>query len=640
MSSSNHLIVVKEFILATFFLFSSPYYSFSQSTISVHGQIIDHQTLHPIPYAHINLQNTGIGTITNSEGKFAFTISERYRDNELKISCIGYKSKLIAVPQNTPPPLVIRLEEDLTVLNTVLVFPDDKARKMVERAIESIPQNYSVREEKFQGFTREIVASDSNFIYPYYIVEAALEVEKAEYSRTAKTGNVKLLKGRKHTYPGFEELDIRFYGGVHDAHQYDFVAQREGPLNRKSLNHYFFEIEDTLQHDGANVLVVSFESDKRLLGAGRLFILENSHALIKGEYSYQGERPDDLLNWAAQTIRNYNRLYWAFTTEYMQTDSVYRLKYTEYRTAFEYNNGEKKIFLKSLFSTTDVQPSPGPIPYPERTQYRDIFIESFDEYDPGFWEGYNVVVNDAAIQNIPPENWGVQNRKTKTDRLIEVISRIKLNYGVSYFRSDIPGTVLNFSQPDIELSANTGSTSLHTFGLTSRISYELNNHWIIGIENIGSLSAKRFSGNWLTLVWEKNLLPSGRPLYLNLGIKTGYFKHRYSLAEYENENGFSIGRKKFNADRVDVYFESRAFDVSPVATLLLEKSNGIRFFGEVSYSYAFAEKQGLYFREKNTFFKTTGFLENPSSEPFVQTSDKVQYFKNNLVFTAGCVFTF
>ena len=61
------------------------------------SQILDEKTTEPIPYAHVYLKGTQIGTYSNSEGRFELTtITQISEEDSLVISSIGYEKTILS----------------------------------------------------------------------------------------------------------------------------------------------------------------------------------------------------------------------------------------------------------------------------------------------------------------------------------------------------------------------------------------------------------------------------------------------------------------------------------------------------------------------------------------------------------------
>ncbi len=143
----------------------------SDSKIEVNGKVINQKTLEAIPYAHVVLNNTSIGTITNEFGAFRLLLPNKYANGTLKISSIGYESAYIPISSiQKRNKLVIKLKESTKFLESVVITPVDEARLLVEQAIEKISDNYPLESRSSEGFFRSVIKLNNN---PYYITEAS-----------------------------------------------------------------------------------------------------------------------------------------------------------------------------------------------------------------------------------------------------------------------------------------------------------------------------------------------------------------------------------------------------------------------------------------------------------------------------------
>jgi hypothetical protein len=97
---------------------------------SFSGFITCMQTGQPVEYANIGIVGKNVGTVSNDKGYFSLQIEEKYNNDSLLFTCIGYRPYLIKVSefrklQNHS----ISLEEKVTQIQTVLVLPKKYAQK-------------------------------------------------------------------------------------------------------------------------------------------------------------------------------------------------------------------------------------------------------------------------------------------------------------------------------------------------------------------------------------------------------------------------------------------------------------------------------------------------------------------------------
>ncbi len=103
----------------------SPLILAAQSDLS--GVVTDNDG-HPIPGVSVHLLNPDRGTITQPDGKFAFTSLDE-GDYHLKFSAVGFASRELRVNhQNFSPTILIRLEDDIKELESVEVHASSEVR--------------------------------------------------------------------------------------------------------------------------------------------------------------------------------------------------------------------------------------------------------------------------------------------------------------------------------------------------------------------------------------------------------------------------------------------------------------------------------------------------------------------------------
>jgi len=125
--------------LKNLFLFAALSFAFfGYAQIEVKNKIVDFMSLLPLENASIYVQNTTIGTVSNSDGKFVLLVPQEFEKDTLVISSIGFKSYKVPVNEfdNT---LDVFLEEDVASLDEVLVVAETRPKTgndIVIRAIE------------------------------------------------------------------------------------------------------------------------------------------------------------------------------------------------------------------------------------------------------------------------------------------------------------------------------------------------------------------------------------------------------------------------------------------------------------------------------------------------------------------------
>ena len=102
----------------------------------VSGVIIDKKTKEPLPYVNIGIVNQETGTVSDENGIFNLAIKESFKQDTIRVSMIGYKSKILFV-RDLKPKLQLELEEELSELNEVVIYAKALKKKTLGNKTES-----------------------------------------------------------------------------------------------------------------------------------------------------------------------------------------------------------------------------------------------------------------------------------------------------------------------------------------------------------------------------------------------------------------------------------------------------------------------------------------------------------------------
>lgn len=115
-------------LLLPFFLFISA--SALGQAIRAVGQVVDAETLEPLPYVNIILEEEKRGTSTDKEGRYSFVVKDIAEDTDVKFSYVGYESK--HAPLKELKGKVIRLKPSVDHLAEVCLYTiKEKKRRRI-----------------------------------------------------------------------------------------------------------------------------------------------------------------------------------------------------------------------------------------------------------------------------------------------------------------------------------------------------------------------------------------------------------------------------------------------------------------------------------------------------------------------------
>ena len=113
--------------LLIIFIISNVSIIFSQN---FSGQVVDSDSLNPVPYVNIGIIGKNIGTVSNLQGNFSIELSDNFFNDSLRISCIGYESRTYLISNliseiDESSLWIVELKPKIYQLNEVVIKPVD-----------------------------------------------------------------------------------------------------------------------------------------------------------------------------------------------------------------------------------------------------------------------------------------------------------------------------------------------------------------------------------------------------------------------------------------------------------------------------------------------------------------------------------
>ncbi len=165
-------------------------FSFGQQLI-INGKVTDELNA-PLLSVTIRLQKSGTGTISNQAGFFKLNLAQRFQQDTVLFSSIGYTSKKIAVSDLLPGKLnFVQLTGKTQLLEEVIVKPVDPLT-LIQAAIQNIPANYLNIPHITSGFYRMNTKKGNEHIA---LSEAVFDILNYGYA-SEKGNDFNLIKSR------------------------------------------------------------------------------------------------------------------------------------------------------------------------------------------------------------------------------------------------------------------------------------------------------------------------------------------------------------------------------------------------------------------------------------------------------------
>ena len=449
---------MKNKLLTLLFIFLSTAIIFAQTTI-IKGKITNKNGI-PLEYASIGLIGTTIGTVSNSEGVFIFKIPEKYKNNTLRISMLGYKSYNIPLSEINNYNLKIRLSQITFKISEVKVKPKD-AKKIIRKVIEKIPVNYPVKAINMEGFYREMTFENDtcvefaeaacNFYYRPY---NEIYNKKEAWKKSASEGNTnfenyyvspnmfknrlinpkdktQIIEARASDLHHKHRFKVVPFGGPSSLSGYDYTKQFLLFKSQRYLKEYKLKFLGVTEYNGNRVYKIKAEHTPliyKISGTAYydiLFVDIDSYALVAVEYNYYTYDFKRTSYWTPALYKKRKKRckdierqkYYRITTKYKKIGKKWYLNYIKTNFAFDYIFSKYYIYKKTepkisysiqrellinKIKTTDVKDIPDSIIFTNR--FFNTLYENDLAYNKSFWKNYNTIaltpVQDSIIKQL------------------------------------------------------------------------------------------------------------------------------------------------------------------------------------------------------------------------------------------------
>ncbi len=460
-------------------------------TYTIEGTIIDAKTRETIPFAHITIteNNQKRGLISDLDGSFKFktTLSQPV----LYITSIGYKSRTTTVEAGKVN--MVKLETDIFSLDQVVITNVDKEREMLKKVLQRLPFNYPNELERLNGRIVEVLAMDSLYSEPIYTAEAKVEVDKYPYSQKHSYGNVKIVDGEVLYSKAPESASIRIYAGIHNVHRFDVLTQRFEPFDNIDDKDYRFEVVDTLAYDKKALFKMKFETKAY---QGHLYIEDSTYALVKSEYHAKEKTLRSVLSSA-------ERLFLDFTTEYVKTDSLYRISYINYKTAFAISTIDEinNRYLNNYFYLEKSIPTDKTLPSSQVNDYSDVLIDKLQ-----IQSVENKTDSIASTQIATPQSSG--------SKFASLLKLLNFSTKIGWVHNSATFTSLGINAGNLSRDLSDDSR----LSLSSSVGYKFNNDLNLVYTSTAGLKRDEISSHSLQIKWSKPVFRNKR---WRLGLSSG-----------------------------------------------------------------------------------------------------------------------
>lgn len=604
----------------------------AQNIIEIRGEILDKETGKPIPYAHVGIPKYGIGTVTSDRGVFVFKYPKNYSEENFVVSYLGYESfeKRIATISS---PVVVRLKSNAIDLAEVVVMDESKVEGIIRKATSLIPKNYPTIPTKVQGFYRQSrTDKDQNYLY---LAEGVLEVYKSSYKKR-KEGQTRLIQGR---YIDLTEPDStrrgEFASGHWSAHRFDFVKNKIAFIDEKYFPAYKYFIKGITNYNDRPVYIIGFDQEgnnKDGQMKGEMYIDTLSYAFLRAEFEFL---PKALKKWNNYPLYMGNWKSNRYVVDYRQVDGKWYL--SDALREGVYSDGS--TYLNEIAITEIKTKRARPIPYGQRMDRDNKFIQVTGEYDEDFWKSYNTTeLNDRLAESVRQvknqekaeevfDSTYIAKLELKRDSLMverqielpspinenrkkrERFTRFRTRIGVGVHHLNTAPATIGVTylkgeprQPVISVN-NTIKRREYEFPINIDSDIAFHRHFFFRAGFSLEFLQNIYQSNSVGVGAQVTLFKKYRPVFVRVIAQHSRLDYATKIGQANNEFGeFEAGNDQFSSDKINMYYGTKVRGLKLTLELALELNRKREFFISGSYFLPYAEQRHIYLWERDRLY--------------------------------------
>ncbi len=372
------------------------------------GTIIDSKTKEPLAFATLNVLETNISTITNSDGEFLLKVPNSYVSNSIHISFLGYQTKTIPLSSLNGEDIHILLEEAAMQLSEIKINAPKDAKSLVKAALDKKGAYNFTEETIMTAFYRETIKKRRR---DASLSEAIVEIYR-QPSNSSKADKIKLIKARKSTdYSRLDTLAMKLQGGPFSAIYADIIKYPQFIFNDNTFSEYEFSFDKPTEINNRSVYVVKFKPRPNItepMHYGKLYIDAETFSLISAIYNLNVENRERAAELFVKKKPNRVTVHpteAAYRVDYRLKDNTWHYGYSNIQLTFKVN-WKGRLFnsvytLSSEMAVTDWAKALDDDPTRRETLRPTVILsdEASGFSDPLFWGEYNIIEPEKSIES-------------------------------------------------------------------------------------------------------------------------------------------------------------------------------------------------------------------------------------------------
>jgi CubicO group peptidase (beta-lactamase class C family) len=163
------------------FLFLFIWFGTLHAQFKIHGLVINKKSKEAISYANIGIRYVSIGTLSNADGSFELIIPEKYSNDTLYFSSLGFAPKNISIKWliQQPQPITIFLSERSVLLEGITITEKALKNKIVELGNNRCRGGTLETDTTYAGASEALLIDNKTqkqIEYPMYLQRARLKI--------------------------------------------------------------------------------------------------------------------------------------------------------------------------------------------------------------------------------------------------------------------------------------------------------------------------------------------------------------------------------------------------------------------------------------------------------------------------------
>jgi hypothetical protein len=384
---------------------------------NISGIISDSETGEPLPFATIGIMSKGKGTVTNNNGEFGLKITRDCIDDSLRVSYLGYYSRLISVRQAIGNNFNIKMIREYISIPEIIIR-NQVPQEIMRKAYISILHNYGSTPAGLTAFYREAVMKKSELqIYS----EAILQIYKSAYSTTLSGDQIKVVKSRKiENIDRKDTLTVRLKAGLNSCLMLDGARNIFDFLLPENYSQYDYRMTDIVTVGDESAFVIEFNQKPGIdipLFKGSIYINTYNFAIEQAEFEVNSNFiQNSKKDYVSYQSKGYS--IWPtsvkYTVSYRKIDGRYFLNHVRGDLVFMAKQ-RKRLFNTSFnvffeLAVTDLTiRNVTRFDRDEITPVYSVFSRIIKDYDPVFWGNQDFLKpEDNLIQSLKNMNVKLQ----------------------------------------------------------------------------------------------------------------------------------------------------------------------------------------------------------------------------------------